>query len=75
MILVESSILIGSHRHDLIRFDEPMIHRIRIFLKTSEKVESQVVVYVLIAVITFGVTKDSFELKVKSDRCKSIRHK
>ena len=68
MILVESSILIGSHRDDLNGLDEPTINRIRIFLKTSEKLESQVVVYVLIAVITFGVTKDSFELTVKSDR-------
>ena len=74
MIYDESSILIGSHRDDLIRLDQPMTHRIRIILKTWKKLESQVVVYVLIAFITFGVTKDSFELTVKSYRCKSIRY-
>ena len=40
MIYDESSILNGSHRDDLIRLDESMIHRIRIFLKTGKGRES-----------------------------------
>ena len=68
MILVESSHLIGSYLADLIRWDKSITNRIRIVWNSEKKIESQAVIYILIAFTTFAVTKDSFDRTAKSDQ-------
>ena len=65
MILVESSHLIGSYLADLIRWDKSITNRIRIVWNSEKKIESQAVIYILIAFTTFAVTKDSFDRTAK----------